>query len=99
MNISLNNAHNQPIDLSKETRIKKAAFRSHHRGSKEMDLVMGQFAEKHLAGLSAADLTIYEQLLDEEDNTLWEWVIGRTQPSVEHQHVVELLKKYAPLVD
>ena len=62
-----------------EPRRKKALFRAWHRGTKEMDFVMGHFADAHIAGLSEADLADFEHLLDVSDRELFAWVVG-TEP-------------------
>ncbi|MGL4414192.1 succinate dehydrogenase assembly factor 2 [Roseinatronobacter monicus] len=59
-----------------EARLKKLRMRSWRRGMKEMDLILGPYADAHIAGLSAADLDSYEQLLDENDQDLYLWVTG-----------------------
>ncbi|MBB6254332.1 succinate dehydrogenase assembly factor 2 [Nitrospirillum iridis] len=59
-------------------RIKRLTFRSWHRGMKEMDLLMGTFAEKHLAGFSSEQLDRYEHLLDLNDPDVFDWLLGRT---------------------
>ena len=62
-----------------EPRRKKALFRAWHRGTKEMDFVMGRFADAHIATLSEADLVDFEHLLDVSDRELFAWVVG-TEP-------------------
>ena len=71
-------------------------FRSTHRGCKEMDLVMGQFAEQKLEVLDEPMLTLYDALLDEDDLMIWDWVIGRYAPDEKYAALVEMLKEYAP---
>jgi len=60
-----------------ETRLKRLSMRSHRRGTKEMDIILGQFAEDRLAALDPATLGTYEALLDENDQDLYLWVTGR----------------------
>ena len=63
-----------------EARLKRMAMRSWRRGTKEMDLVLGPFADAHLAGLSPADLETYEALLAENDQDLMAWILGQAAP-------------------
>jgi antitoxin CptB len=63
-----------------ENRRKRLLFRSWHRGTKETDLLLGSFAERHLATLSEAQLDGYEALLDSDDGDLFDWITGRTAP-------------------
>ncbi|MDX2112947.1 MAG: succinate dehydrogenase assembly factor 2 [Alphaproteobacteria bacterium] len=66
--------------MEDHTRRKRLIFRSTHRGNKEMDLVFSQFIEAHLPALSAAELDIYEALLEENDVDIWDWVTGKPCP-------------------
>lgn len=66
-----------------EARLKRMAMRSWRRGTKEMDLVLGPFADAHLAGLSGADLDLYDALLAENDQDLMAWILGQSAPPPE----------------
>ena len=65
---------------------KKLIFRSWHRGTREMDLMMGKFADAMLAGYSAEQLASYEELMNENDPDLYNWITLH-EPVAEHcQH-------------
>ena len=59
---------------------KKLIYRSEHRGTKEMDIVLGRFARDFLPTCSDAEVQIYEDLLKENDPDLYNWVSGRETP-------------------
>jgi antitoxin CptB len=59
-----------------EPRRKKALYQAWHRGTKEMDLLLGEFADARIAALSLADLTDLERLMQETDRDLFSWIIG-----------------------
>lgn len=63
-----------------EARLKRMAMRSWRRGTKEMDLVLGPFADAHLAALSEAELQTYDALLAENDQDLMAWILGQASP-------------------
>ncbi|MFO1203159.1 MAG: succinate dehydrogenase assembly factor 2 [Tabrizicola sp.] len=63
-----------------EARLKRMTMRSWRRGTKEMDLVLGPFADAHLASLSEADLATYDALLAENDQDLMAWILGQSAP-------------------
>ena len=72
-------------DLSElDIRLRRTRFRAWHRGIKEMDLILGHFADAQLAGLSTAELETFEALLEIADTTLYDWVTGRAAPAAEH---------------
>lgn len=59
-----------------DERRRRLLFRSWHRGIREMDLIMGRFADSALAGLSDAELDDYERLIDVPDHDLYAWITG-----------------------
>ena len=58
-------------------RLKRLSMRSHRRGTKEMDIILGRFADDRLDGLDAGRLDSYEALLEENDQDLYLWVTGQ----------------------
>ena len=62
-------------DLTKQR--KQLIFRSWHRGTREMDLIMGRFAETAVPAMSASELDIYARLLEENDPDIYDWLCGR----------------------
>jgi antitoxin CptB len=57
-----------------ETRRKRLRFRCWHRGMKEMDLLLGPFADQHIAAMSGGDLDQLEALLACPDPDLYNWI-------------------------
>jgi len=48
-------------------RRRRALWRATHRGSKEMDFLLGRFAEQALDGMNAAEIAVFERLIDTPD--------------------------------
>jgi antitoxin CptB len=48
-------------------RRRRALWRATHRGSKEMDFLLGRFAEAVLDGMNAAEIGVFERLIDTPD--------------------------------
>ena len=61
-----------------------------------MDLILGPFSDRHLTELSEADLLVYDQLLEENDQDLYLWVTGVGQAPVQ---IRDLLDRIAVLAD
>ena len=59
-----------------EARLKRLSMRSWRRGTKEMDLVLGPYSDAHLAGMGDAELLVYDDLLEQNDQDLIVWVMG-----------------------
>ena len=64
----------EPIDI----RRRKLLFRAWHRGMREMDLIMGRFAESAIEQLTAAELIDFENLMEVPDREILAWVTGET---------------------
>lgn len=71
-----------------EHRLKRLRMRSMRRGTKEMDILLMRFADAQLSHLSAADLDVYEQLLEENDQDLYQWITGQTPAPVPYAALI-----------
>ena len=76
---------------TRETRIKRLRMRSWRRGIKEMDLILGGFADAELGGLDGAALDAYEGLLEENDWDLYYWVTGAREAPGKHTPLIRRL--------
>ena len=59
-----------------DDRRRKLRFRSWRRGFREMDILMGQFADAEIETMSEADLDEYERLLATPDWEVFAWLVG-----------------------
>lgn len=59
-----------------DPRRRKLIFRAWHRGIREMDLVLGQYVDAHIAKLTDAELDELEYIMSFEDRDLMTWVTG-----------------------
>jgi len=62
--------------MDHQTLRKRLLFRSWHRGSRELDLILGGFAERHLAVLDRDQLDRYGRLLENSDPDIYDWLTG-----------------------
>jgi antitoxin CptB len=74
-----------------DARRRKLLFRSWHRGIREMDLILGAFADGEIGRLADAELDDYEALLEVQDADLLLWVTGE-QPIPEFYDTAVLAK-------
>lgn len=61
-------------------RRKKLRYRAWHRGTKEMDLILGPFADANVGQYDTKALDRLEALMSEEDPPLLKWVMGQEEP-------------------
>lgn len=62
------------------TRLKRLQMRSMRRGIKEMDILLSAYATASLEQMNDAQLDLYDQLLHENDQDLYQWVTGQAEP-------------------
>lgn len=67
-----------------DERRKRLKFRVWRRGFREIDLILGGFADQHLADLEEADLKALERLLKTPDNDVYDWITGAASAPPEH---------------
>jgi antitoxin CptB len=67
-----------------DDRRKKLRFRAWRRGFREIDLILGGFADRHVADLDEAALAAFERLLDAQDQDVYAWITDQTDAPAEH---------------
>ena len=55
---------------------KKILFRSWHRGTKEMDLILGEFANNNVSNMDLDDLNKFQEFLNLSDPDLYKWIVA-----------------------
>jgi antitoxin CptB len=66
----------QALSAGLDPRRRRVLFRSWHRGMRETDLLLGQFADAHIAALSEEELDQFEALLEALDRDVFSWLTG-----------------------
>jgi antitoxin CptB len=74
-----------PADADLGVRRRRIVFRAWHRGIREMDLVLGRFADAHAATLTPGEVDDFEALMDAPDPEVFQWITGAkpTPPNYE----------------
>ena len=79
------------IDILK----KKILYRSVHRGTKEMDLLLGNFVKKYVNSLSENELCELETLLNTDDEILYKWYSKQdVNTSIPVNNITKKLKEF-----
>lgn len=63
-----------------DDRRKRLLFRCWHRGTREMDLILGRFADSEIAALGERELAELERLIEVPDADLYAALIGNRAP-------------------
>lgn len=71
-----------------DPRRRKILFRAWHRGMREMDLILGSFADDEIATLSEAELDALDELMNENDQDLFRWIVGEVPVPAEQDRPI-----------
>ncbi|MFM8746412.1 MAG: succinate dehydrogenase assembly factor 2 [Aestuariivirga sp.] len=78
-------------------RRKRLLWRATHRGIKEMDLILGGFVTRHLAGFSLDEILELERIMDIPDQELLAWATRQTDvPAVHASPLLARILAHAP---
>ncbi len=80
---------------SLEIRRKRLKYRSQHRGTKELDLLLGRFAAERLDALNPDQIDRFEALLEAPSPLVYGWVTGQDSPPPEMDtDILRLLRDF-----
>jgi antitoxin CptB len=79
---------------------KKLLFRSSHRGTKEMDLLLGGFFQENYQILSESELLEFQDILELTDKALSDWLImNKNNEDIENIAISKKIKEFVFVVD
>ena len=70
------------------SRQRRALFRAWHRGTREMDLLLGRFADARVDSLTDEQMDQFEALMDVSDRELYAWLTGSAPVAPDHDNSV-----------
>ena len=80
---------------NKEVLKKQIIYRANHRGTKEMDILLGAFVKKYIQNLNEKDLTKLIDILYIEDEIMYDWYFNKKYyKKIPENNVAELLKNF-----
>jgi antitoxin CptB len=70
-------------------------YQSWHRGMRELDLLLGPFAERHVPHMTEAELKDYDELLNEQDLDLFSWVTNQKLiPDDKNHELIQMIRNF-----
>ena len=78
-----------------EARIKRMTMRSWRRGTKEMDLILGPYADAYIAKMDEDALTLYDALLEENDQDLLAMILGQQEMMPQFAKLLAEIEEFA----
>ena len=79
--------------INKEILKKQIIYRSKHRGTKEMDLLLGNFVKRHIHEFDYTELKDLERLLTIEDEVIYKWYFEKNSTNLIPSTRVSLMLK------
>ena len=74
---------------------KKILYRSEHRGTKEMDLLLSNFVKKYINSLNESELCELELLLNIDDEVLYKWYLNNERTTlIPENSITKKLKEF-----
>ena len=74
---------------------RRLRMRAWRRGTKEMDLILGPYADAHLDQMDAEALARLEALMEENDQDLYQWVSGARPAPEAHSALIAEISSHA----
>lgn len=63
------------------------------RGMQELDVLLGRWLDVRWASAEPAIQETFEQLLECEDDVIWDWLMGRDRPDPPFEQIVEEIRE------
>ena len=80
---------------NKKNLINQIIYRSTHRGSKEMDILLGDFVKKNINKFDDNELSDLDKILNYEDETLYKFYFDKSvNKSIVNNKIVKMFKKF-----
>ncbi|MFP3921288.1 MAG: succinate dehydrogenase assembly factor 2 [Dichotomicrobium sp.] len=72
---------------------RRIQYRASHRGTKEMDILLGHFAAAALDGMTEGEMALFEQMLALPDPDIDSWIRGGAPPEI-YADLIERIRKF-----
>jgi len=78
---------------NKKNLINQIIYRSTHRGTKEMDILLGNFVEKYISKLNINELSDLDKILNYDDEVLYKWYFDKNNSKpIKDNKIMKMLK-------
>lgn len=77
--------------MPSDYKLKELIYKSKHRGCKENDILLGEFADIHLQKLTHDQINIYSNLINESDEKIYAWISGKEKIPDIYKEIISIL--------
>lgn len=80
--------------MQRDLLLKKTIYKSVHRGCKENDILIGDFAVSQLQDFSQDQLDLYVEFLEEDDLKIYNWLLKKEEFPAKYQNLILQIQKF-----
>jgi antitoxin CptB len=77
---------------------RKLLYRSIHRGCKETDFLIGEFAKEKIEKMPPAKMKLFDLFLQEDDLEIYDWIMEKAAAKTQYSTLVNEIRKFHKLV-
>ncbi|MBI1327334.1 MAG: succinate dehydrogenase assembly factor 2 [Alphaproteobacteria bacterium] len=66
-------------------------YRAKHRGTKELDILLGRYAERNVEAMNEADMALFTEFLEEQEPVMYDWFMEKAQPPAKYAALVKAI--------
>ena len=79
---------------NKKKLMDQIVYRSTHRGTKEMDIILGSFVKKNIDKFTYKELIELNEILNYEDQVLYKFYFDKSDKIVKNNKIMKMLKEF-----
>ena len=80
--------------MEKELLAKQLLYRSTHRGCKETDYLIGEYAKSEILKMEMVELELFSEFIDENDWELYDWLLGKVVGPEKYDNFLTVIRKF-----
>ena len=80
--------------MQRQDLVKKVLYRSIHRGCKETDHLIGEFAKAKIDEFSDDELAIFKDFIVEDDMLIYDWILGKQEAKSVYDDLVAKMRVF-----
>jgi len=73
---------------------KQLLYRSIHRGCKETDFLIGEFAKEKISSFNDAQLQLFADFIVEDDLLIYDWILAKYEAPQKYFEIIEEIRKF-----
>ena len=81
-----------------ENLIKKVLYRAIHRGCKETDFLIGEFAKEKIIFFDEEKLNLFKRLIEEDDLLIYDWILAKQEFPIVYKNLILEIRQFHNLI-